>query len=125
MNFSLPRHSAWLWLLCITLIVVRVSGAHWHLCHDGSEPPQTVHLWDGAIDDKTEPGHSDTNLNLVDHGLAKDFNKLLDMPALISVVLLLCVLISARREAPLLPYRAVCFPRSPYPPSAPPRAPPR
>jgi len=116
--------SAWLWLLCIVLVAVRVSGAHWHLCYDGNEPPRTVHLWDGAMDDKTEPGHTDTNLNLVDDGLAKSVDHLLDLPVLLPLVALLCVLVIPRRSAPI-PYQTPFFPPTPYPLAARARAPPR
>lgn len=119
------RHSAWLWLLCIALLAARVSGAHWHLCHDGNEPPRAVHVWDGVMDDNTEPGHSDTNLDLVDDGLAKKFHPVTDMPALLAAAVLLCVLIPARRGASPPPYPIPFFPRTRYSPSAPPRAPPR
>lgn len=119
------RHSSLLWLLCIVLLAARVSGAHWHLCNDGNEPPRAVHAWDSAIDDKTEPGHNDTNLNLVDDGLAKIFDKAVDMPALLAAVALFCVLVLPRRTAVLIPYLSTFFP-PPIPRfSAPPRAPPQ
>ncbi|HSB95278.1 MAG TPA: hypothetical protein VLC91_02450, partial [Spongiibacteraceae bacterium] len=101
MNFARRQKSAWFWLLCLIVLVVRVSGAHWHLCNDGAEPPQAVHAWDGAVDDKTEPGHSDINLNLVDDSLSKNLVKVFDLPALLTVVALLCILHIARRSEPI------------------------
>lgn len=107
------------------LLMVRISGAHWHLCYDGNEPPRTVHLWDGAVDDKTEPGHTDTNLNLVDDGLSKTIDKALDMPALPALLALFCVLVLLPRRAARIDYQAPFFPATPYSLSAQPRAPPR
>ena len=123
MSSLFHRHSAWLWLLCIVLLAVRVSGAHWHLCNDGNEPPRAVHMWDGSMDDKIETDHSDVNLDLVDDGLAKLFDHAVDLPALLTVVALLCILAMTRRGAPIV-YRSPNFPERAYFPSAPPRAPP-
>lgn len=36
-------------LLCALLLVMRVGGAHLHLCFDGSEPPVAVHLLDAGM----------------------------------------------------------------------------
>jgi len=46
----IPRHHPWLLtLLCVTLLMVRVSGAHLHLCFDGKEPPASFHLFDVGL----------------------------------------------------------------------------
>jgi hypothetical protein len=124
MNFRFHRYSAWLWVLCVVLLAVRVSDAHWHLCHDGNEPPQTVHLWDSSVDDRTEPGHTDTNLSLVDDGLSKTLDQSIELPALLAIVALFCVLLLPRRGVRIA-YRAPFFPAVPQPRSAQPRAPPR
>lgn len=119
-------HSTWfLGLLCVLLIGARMSGAHWHLCNDGNEPPRALHTWDGAIDDHTEPSHSDTNLNLVDDGLSKTMDKALDMPALPALLALFCVLVLVPRRTSRIDYQPPFFPATPYSLSAQPRAPPR
>ena len=35
-------------LLCVAMLGGRMSGAHLHLCLDGSEPPSELHLFDGG-----------------------------------------------------------------------------
>lgn len=36
-------------LLCLALIMVRVGGAHLHLCFDGTEPPASYHAFDDSV----------------------------------------------------------------------------
>ena len=36
-------------LLCLALIMVRVGGAHLHLCFDGTEPPASYHAFDDGV----------------------------------------------------------------------------
>lgn len=60
------RIQAWLLaLLCVTLLLGRVAGAHLHLCFDGGEAPSELHLFDlGMHHGKTGIGspHADTDL---------------------------------------------------------------
>lgn len=106
------------------LVVVRVSAAHWHLCHDGNEAPRSVHIGDIATDDKTEPGHTDTDLNLVDSGLFKQIQQAGDLPALLSAILL-CCLFSMRQRSTPTPYYAAFYPSVALRRVPPPRGPPR
>jgi hypothetical protein len=45
-----PSANRWiLAALCLALLVMRVSGAHLHLCFDGSEPPLSYHVADSGV----------------------------------------------------------------------------
>ncbi len=77
-----------LWLITlvsVSLLAVRVSGVHLHLCRDGQEPPATVHISDaGDHDDHHTPAdepHADLDV-LLDDGLAKTAKSLFDLPSL-------------------------------------------
>jgi hypothetical protein len=140
-----------LWTLCITLLVVRISGAHWHLCFDGSEPPATVHAGDTVADHHTfdrdtddhhsnhdhnafdalawdhhaaEPhtDHTDVDLNLVDNGLFKLLAKHF-AAALTLLAFFLLTVLTRRNISP--PYFAPFFPQFALHRSPPPRGPPR
>lgn len=93
-RFSPPMR--WIWLLCIVLLAVRMGGAHLHLCFDGLEPPLAIHAGDIAghdgeqLDTPTDIQHADTDLSLVDDGVAKTI-KLTLMPMLLAALLLLCL----------------------------------
>lgn len=119
---TLHSHKSLLWALCIVLLIVRFGGAHWHLCFDGSEEPRAVHVGDVANDHKTEPGHTDTDLNLVESGLAKYFKSIDNLPALLLAVALICLLPTRRQGAsaaffesppPLLIHYRLPSPRAP------------
>jgi hypothetical protein len=43
--------------LCLSLLILRISGAHLHLCFDGSEPPLSYHVADSGIHHVDGPGH--------------------------------------------------------------------
>ncbi|WP_420465418.1 hypothetical protein [Panacagrimonas sp.] len=90
-------------LLCALLLVMRVGGAHLHLCFDGSEPPVAVHLLDaglhhgepcvdGGTRDKDVPVGENVLIKLPKLGLE-------DVPALLLAVLVLWCLLKAP-EAP-------------------------
>ena len=77
-----------LWLITlvsVSLLAVRVSGVHLHLCRDGQEPPAAVHLSDaGDHDDHHAPAdepHADLDV-LFDDGIAKTAKSLFDLPSL-------------------------------------------
>jgi hypothetical protein len=132
-------HTRWIWLLCIVLLAVRMSGAHLHLCFDGAEPPFAIHAGDiaGHDDFLGEHGfgndnyaenhadiqHSDTDLSLVDDGLAKTIKLSLFAPALLAALLVLCLRIITR-AVPASIYSPPLFRFIPSRFSAP-RAPPR
>jgi hypothetical protein len=88
-------------VICVVVVAMRLTGAHLHLCFDGSEPPAAVHFDHDAglhhLDDEHEAmhtdAHSDTDLNLIADALVKKTAgfELLDLFAVFS--LLLCLLI--------------------------------
>jgi hypothetical protein len=70
-------HTRWIWLLCIVLLAVRMSGAHLHLCFDGAEPPFAIHAGDIAghddfLGDHGFSDHSFHNHSFSDHSLNND-----------------------------------------------------
>ena len=53
-----PSANRWtLAALCLALLVMRISGAHLHLCFDGSEPPLSYHVADSGVHHADEHGH--------------------------------------------------------------------
>lgn len=82
-------------LLCITVLVMRVGGAHLHLCLDGSEPSVSVHLTDDAGLDDSHAGvgqaHHDQDVSLSGEVLAKKMDAALQLPALFAALVLLFV----------------------------------
>lgn len=80
-------------LLCITILVMRVGGAHLHLCLDGGEPPVSVHLSADAGLDDSHVGmgktHHDQDVSLSGEVLAKKFDGALQLPVLLAVGVLL------------------------------------
>lgn len=61
-------------LLCTILLVVRLGGAHLHLCFDGQETFASVHLADAGDrfeHTDAEPTHNDSNIDLSSVGLSK------------------------------------------------------
>jgi hypothetical protein len=120
---SFQSRKSLFWALCIVLLVVRFAGAHWHLCFDGSEQPRAVHV--GEID-AIEHGvdHVDTDLNLVESGLAKYFKSMHELPALLAAVVILLFLLPRRVGVPALPLILLPCSSLRYHPATP-RAPPR
>lgn len=120
------RQSPWfLGLLCLLLIGARISGAHWHLCYDGQEPPIEIHVGDAALGDGNDhPGYEDADLNLVDDGITKILSAGLDMAMLFAFFVLLWRLPNHARSVPTSQYRVPLFPTDPRLLLAPPRAPP-
>ena len=80
-------------LLCIAILVMRVGGAHLHLCFDGSEPPVSVHVSvDAGIDDShvgVGKAHYDQDVSLSGELLAKKVDGALQLPMLLAVAVLL------------------------------------
>lgn len=105
-------HSPWLLtLLLVMLLVVRVGGAHLHLCFDGGEPPISLHLMDHGLHHGApgmDAGHQDADVAVADDALAK-FAKLgLDLPVLLLAALLVWSLLQAPRQ-PAPGYRNPVF----------------
>lgn len=121
------RNSPWfLSLICVLLIAVRISGAHWHLCFDHNEPPLTMHVGDIDGHAGNDTGdHQDIDLKLVEDGLTKSLSAGLDIPMILAVIALLWLLPRSRRLTPLPGYREPFFSASFRPLHASPRAPPR
>lgn len=144
MNTPLRQRKFWIWSLCIALLVARISGAHWHLCFDGSEPAAMMHVaesnghHESAVhhehgvhhednqheDDRHyEHGtpHNDVDLNLADNGLLKLLGK--NLATAMAIVALFALIVPARRYVPA-PHRARYFPAFSHHRIALPRAPP-
>lgn len=123
MTSSFQSRKSLFWALCIVLLVVRFGGAHWHLCFDGTEQPRAVHI--GDVDAaEAGTGHTDTDLNLVESGLAKYFKSMHDLPALLAAVVLLFFLPLRRAgipPLPLVPLPCLSLRHHPATPRAPPR----
>ena len=51
-------------LVCVALLSTRLTGAHLHLCVDGSEPPASLHFNDGGhhIDHHVSDQHHDVDV---------------------------------------------------------------
>lgn len=112
-------------LLSLLLMATRISGAHWHLCFDGGEPAQAMHI--GDIDLHENDGdrvHQDTDLKLVDDGFAKNLGKIFDAPLLTGFVLLLWLLPRNPRLTMIGRYLWPVYLSLVLPLHAPPRAPP-
>ncbi len=76
---------AWIALLVIAVATMPASGAHLHLCFDGSEAPATVHATeDGAhhSDAGLDGTHNDVDVSLAGVALSKKFDSALDLPGL-------------------------------------------
>jgi hypothetical protein len=77
-------------LLCMLLVVMRVSGAHMHLCLDGSEPPTTLHMDHGADEhhqgDHDGQLHSDVDVSLSSDTLVKSLSSHDDAPVLLTLI---------------------------------------
>ena len=82
-------------LLCVAILVTRVSGAHLHLCFDGSEPRASVQLTAVSSDDPQEgarqPRH-DLDVSLIGDVLAKKLDSSPGLPMLLAPVVLLFIL---------------------------------
>ena len=119
-----PRILSWqLTLLCVALLAGRVSGAHVHLCFDGTEPPSSFHLFDNGMHHAApdlSALHADVDVSLAGDLLSKNKSGY-DLPLL----LLSCgpLFRSRRRFAyPCLP--STGFPAPPLFLLPPPRGPP-
>jgi hypothetical protein len=63
-----------LWLLCAVILITRISGAHMHLCFDGTEPLVSVHAEESRHDvghELSNRGHSDLEVSLGGDALFK------------------------------------------------------
>jgi len=96
------RHHPWLLtLLCVTLLMVRVGGAHLHLCFDGKEPPISFHLFDdglhhGAAGESAT--HQDADVAVTVDLFSKQHKWGHDLPLMLLVVGLLWALLQTPRR---------------------------
>jgi hypothetical protein len=81
----------WIALVSLAVVAMPVSGAHLHLCFDGSEPPATFHpVEDGSVHDGCPTGvsHNDKDVSLQGVALAKKHDGALDLPTAITAAVL-------------------------------------
>jgi len=110
-------HTARRWVIALFLVaffVARLTGAHLHLCLDGSEPPAQLHVSDSAevghhIDDAQS--HDDVDVDALGSVLAKVAK--LDLPAITLTAWCLALLFVVVMRQPA----SVAVRRSPHRPS--------
>ncbi|MBK7729696.1 MAG: hypothetical protein IPJ33_14720 [Gammaproteobacteria bacterium] len=78
-------------VLCLALVIVRVGGAHLHLCFEGTEPPVSYH----ALQDRSahELPNFDVTHQDADIALTSDMHSRLgtafnDLPVLLSIAVM-------------------------------------
>ena len=80
-----PESKVLFTLLCIFVVMLRISGAHLHLCFDGGEAPAAMHITDDEglhhANDKT---HSDLDVSAVGDALVKHLDSGFNLPLLIA-----------------------------------------
>ncbi len=89
------------------LLVVRVGGAHLHLCFDGGEPPASLHLMDHGLHHGApgmDAGHQDADMAVAGEVLVKLAELDLDLPVLLLAALLVWSVLQAPRQ-PVPGYR--------------------
>jgi hypothetical protein len=78
----------WIMLISLAVMAMPVSGAHLHLCFDGSKPPASFHaIEDGSAHDApcVAGGHKDKDVSLQGAALAKKHDGALDLPTALTV----------------------------------------
>ena len=98
---SALHHPRLLSLLCIALLVVRIDGAHLHLCPDGNEPPASLHLLDNGLhlpESGADAQHQDADLALADEPFPKLTKLDSDLPVFLVVALLFWTLSKTFRQ---------------------------
>ncbi len=78
-------------LLCVAVLVMRMGGAHLHLCFDGSEPPASVHLTDDAHHEGAGASgvHDDVDVSLLSVAVGQKPGGSIELPALFAAILIL------------------------------------
>jgi hypothetical protein len=93
-------------LLCIAVLILRVGGAHLHLCFDGSEPPMSMHLGDSGVhhaDETTDYAsvadeHADRDVLIGADALVKKPSGSFEIPLLAVLFGLLLFYVVRRRD---------------------------
>lgn len=94
-------------LLCVAVLLLRVGGAHLHLCFDGSEPPVSMHLGDSGVhhaddagnDGPAADGHADRDVGIGADALLKKPSGSVEIPVLAILCGLLLIYLARRRDA--------------------------
>ncbi|MBS0419660.1 MAG: hypothetical protein JSR66_18265 [Proteobacteria bacterium] len=97
------------WLICITLVVMRVGAVHVHFCADGNEPAASVHVGDAGIDDLDHPrgigvdsALSDSDMSVPADVLVKKFdNSGVDLPTMALAFALVLFLVVCVQSVPV------------------------
>jgi hypothetical protein len=79
-------------LMCLALVIARISGAHLHLCFDGNEAPVTFYLADSEPHhegDGAKVHHRDAEASATGDALSKSAKSLFDLPLFLLSALLL------------------------------------
>ena len=104
MSPVLKHRRVLIWLLCITIVVMRVGAVHIHFCQDGTEPPVSLHVADSGIDDRDHPsqngtlhGDTDSSVSVPGDALLKGSITDADMPMLAATLGLLLFLLPVFR----------------------------
>jgi len=88
--------------LCLSLLLLRVSGVHLHLCLDGAEPPVSYHLVDSGVHHQDEHGagetHSDRDLPVAQDVAVKKPSGVSDTLLLLCSLALLWLLLPPARQ---------------------------
>jgi hypothetical protein len=104
-----PVHRLSMLLLCSVLLVMRIGGAHWHLCFDGREPPVSIHIADSSFEHSSigiDSQHHDQNVDIGLASLTKHGSADFDLPPLLLAAFLFWAAIPRRavpraRKAPV------------------------
>lgn len=92
----LPTRNSMVPLLCGILLLLRIGGAHLHLCFDGQEPPVTAHLLDGGVEHlhgSTTHEHQDENIDDGSASLVKKSTVDVDLLPLLFAALVLWIVL--------------------------------
>ena len=111
-----------IWTVVMTVLVVRASDTHLHLCFDGQEPPATVHFADASVhQDEHHEGqdHADEDVDPFVGAFTKSDDGDVDIASFIIASVLLAWMPRARDEPPQpsdLPYATAGPPHHVRPP---------
>jgi hypothetical protein len=93
-------------LVCVAVLVLRIGGAHLHLCFDGSEPPVAMHLGDSGVHHADEAAglesgsneHADRDIGIGADALVKKPTGSIEIPLLAVLFGLLLFYVARRRD---------------------------
>ena len=92
LRYRSPLLRLWIALISLAVMAMPVSGAHLHLCFDGSEPPASFHpVEDGSAheDEAASGAHNDKDVSLQGVALAKKQDRAFDLPTALTVAALI------------------------------------